>query len=46
MDGYEATKQIRAYERDNGLQPTTIVALTGLGTANAQQEAYSSGIDL
>lgn len=46
LNGYEATRAIREFENRNHLPPTTVVALTGLGSAQAQQEAYSSGIDL
>lgn len=46
MDGYEASRQIRIYEREHNLTAATIVALTGLGSAAAQQEAYGSGMDL
>ena len=45
-DGFEATRLIRAFEQQHGLQPTYIIALTGLGSASAQQEAFSSGVDL
>ena len=37
---------IRAFEQQHGLHPAHIIALTGLGSASAQQEAYSSGVDL
>lgn len=46
MDGFEATRQIRAFEQDHGIEPATIVALTGLGSAEAQREAFVSGVDL
>ena len=45
MDGLESTRHIRAYERANNVRPTTIIALTGLASASAQQEAYSSGVN-
>ncbi|KAJ5762018.1 uncharacterized protein N7511_005400 [Penicillium nucicola] len=50
MDGFEAARQIRAFERDYRasnqlLPPLTIVALTGLGGEAAQKEASASGID-
>lgn len=45
LNGLEATRQIRAYERANGIAATTVVALTGLSTAQAQQEAYVSGVN-
>ncbi|KAK4899213.1 hypothetical protein LTR27_003444 [Elasticomyces elasticus] len=46
LNGFEATRLIRAYELQHGLQPAHIIALTGLGSAGAQQEAFSSGVDL
>jgi len=46
MDGLEATRQIRAHERELGLPPVTIIALTGLASAEAQQEAHASGVNL
>ncbi|KAK5134838.1 hypothetical protein LTR08_006070 [Meristemomyces frigidus] len=46
LNGFEATRMIRAFEQQNSLQPAHIIALTGLGSASAQQEAYSSGVDL
>jgi CheY-like chemotaxis protein len=30
MDGYEATKAIRAWEREHDLPPTQVIALTAL----------------
>lgn len=46
MDGLESTRQIRAFERDNGLSPTTVIALTGVASTDTQQEAHASGINL
>ncbi|KAF2724946.1 hypothetical protein K431DRAFT_261303 [Polychaeton citri CBS 116435] len=47
MDGFEAARHIRAYERDIGLvPPVKIIALTGLGSKAAKDEALASGIDL
>ncbi|KAG5995941.1 hypothetical protein E4U43_002946 [Claviceps pusilla] len=46
MDGFEATRHIRAIEMGKGLHRCTIFALTGLASADAQQEAFTSGIDL
>lgn len=46
LDGFEATKQIRLFEKLKGLKPAKIIALTGLGSASAQQEAFTSGVDL
>lgn len=46
MDEFEATRQIRKFERHHGLPATPIVALTGLASHEAQQEALESGVDL
>lgn len=46
MDGLESAREIRAFERQHGLCPAQIVAVTGLASGSAQQEAYGSGIDL
>lgn len=46
MNGMEATRRIREHEQENGLSRATVIALTGLASAAAQQEAESSGIDV
>ncbi|KAH8172137.1 histidine kinase-, DNA gyrase b-, and HSP90-like ATPase domain-containing protein [Sarocladium implicatum] len=46
MDGLDATRRIRAYERKKGLRPVPIVALTGLASHSVQQEARESGVDV
>ncbi|KZL63358.1 histidine kinase [Colletotrichum incanum] len=46
MDGFEATRQIRAYERLLDLKPAMIIALTGLASDDSQNEAFGSGMDL
>ncbi|KAF7530475.1 hypothetical protein G7054_g9526 [Neopestalotiopsis clavispora] len=46
MDGFESSRRIRAHERAEKLTRCNIFALTGLASENAQQEAFSSGIDL
>jgi len=43
---YTGRVEIRTFEKANHLTPTTIVALTGLGSAKARQEAFTSGVDL
>ncbi|EKG16557.1 hypothetical protein MPH_06333 [Macrophomina phaseolina MS6] len=49
MNGFEATREIRAWERMHdgsyGPQHAKILALTGLGSAESQQEAFASGMD-
>lgn len=46
MDGFEATRQIRQFEHQHELAATPIVALTGLASHAAQQEALESGVNL
>jgi len=56
MDGFESARLIRKFENENqktlnvsatnSVKPATIVALTGLASASAQNEAYGSGMDL
>lgn len=46
MDGIEATREIRRLERDRRQKPAMIIALTGLGSATSQQDAFSSGVNL
>ncbi|KAG7124689.1 Response regulator mcs4 like protein [Verticillium longisporum] len=46
MDGLESTRRIRQFERLNKLAPTTIIAITGLGSEEARKEAFASGLDL
>ncbi|KAF9731249.1 Hybrid signal transduction protein dokA [Paraphaeosphaeria minitans] len=45
MGGLESTRSIRQFEQEQNLSPSTIVALTGLASAQDQQEAFDSGID-
>jgi CheY-like chemotaxis protein len=45
MDGIAATRAIRAFEKHSGCRAATIIALTGLASTNAQQEAFSCGMD-
>ena len=46
MDGMESTRRIREFEKENGLAKSNVIALTGLASAQAQQEAEASGIDV
>lgn len=47
MSGLEATREIRSHERGlNTKEPAMIIALTGVGSAAIQQEAFASGVDL
>ncbi|KAJ4323722.1 hypothetical protein N0V84_004197 [Fusarium piperis] len=46
MNGIEATKRIRQVERENQIQPTTVLALTGLASADARRDVLSAGVDV
>jgi CheY-like chemotaxis protein len=46
MDGLEATRLIRAYEREGQLAAVPVLALTGLASESACQEALKSGVDV
>lgn len=46
MDGLEATRQIRAFERDNRSSRVSILALTGLASDRTHKEAFESGVDV
>lgn len=45
MDGMTATRQIRAFEKEQSLARTPVIALTGLTSAAARQEASEAGMD-
>lgn len=45
MDGYEATRRIRVYESKHRIKPAKIVALTALGSKEAADAAFGSGVD-
>lgn len=46
MDGLEATRQIRKYEKEERIRPAMIVALTGLTAEEDHEKASDSGVDL
>jgi signal transduction histidine kinase/CheY-like chemotaxis protein len=47
MDGFEATREIRAFEcRTKVPKPSRIIALTGLTSGQSQEEALASGANL
>ncbi|OMP88509.1 Peroxide stress-activated histidine kinase mak2 [Diplodia seriata] len=50
MDGFEATRAIRAHEQSRpplaAFPRALVVALTGLGATSSQKEAFSSGVDI
>ncbi|KAL6918412.1 hypothetical protein FSST1_009907 [Fusarium sambucinum] len=45
MDGLEATRQIRAFERYSNIPPTLVLVITGLGSQSTRDEATRSGVD-
>ncbi len=45
MNGTEATKQIRIYEANNGLQPTPIIALTANALKGDRERFLEAGMD-
>jgi CheY-like chemotaxis protein len=46
MNGFEATRAIRALERESdGRRPAIIIALTGLSSSRDESEALASGVD-
>jgi CheY-like chemotaxis protein len=46
MNGMDASQEIRRLEQERAQKPATIIALTGLASAEARQEAFSVGINL
>ncbi|KAJ5178866.1 hypothetical protein N7492_002076 [Penicillium capsulatum] len=48
MDGFEATRAIRLIEKERAanLQPSNIIALTGLSSERDESQALESGMDL
>ena len=45
MDGMTSTRLIREHEKENNIAPSHIIALTGLTSASAKLEAWTSGVD-
>jgi CheY-like chemotaxis protein len=45
MDGLEATRQIRAFERYNDIKPSLVLTITGLASEPTRDEATRSGVD-
>lgn len=45
MDGMTATFHIREYEASNSLLRVPVIALTGLASATARNEALEAGMD-
>ena len=50
MDGLSATREIRRFERDNNIdgasKRTHVVALTGVASESARQDAFGAGVDI
>jgi PAS domain S-box-containing protein len=46
MDGYEATRRIRALEKSEGRQATPIIALTAHAMADVSEKIIAAGCDL
>ncbi|KAJ4004672.1 hypothetical protein NW752_009664 [Fusarium irregulare] len=46
MDGFEATRLIRLFEKESGLPRRQVVAISGLASKDAQEDAFSNGLDL
>ena len=46
MDGLTSTRHIRQFESKNGLPRSNIVALTGLASAQDQNDAQEAGVDM
>lgn len=44
MDGLEATRQIREFEQQERVPPTTIIAITGVGNEATRNEAMKAGM--
>ena len=45
MDGLVSTSKIRQREKDHGLQPSRIMAVTGVASDTMQQAAVAAGVD-
>ncbi|KAM0232661.1 hypothetical protein ACHAP5_010668 [Fusarium lateritium] len=46
MDGFEATRLIRGFEKDSDLPRSQILAISGLASKDAQEDAFANGLDL
>jgi signal transduction histidine kinase/ActR/RegA family two-component response regulator len=46
MNGFQATREIRAHEAENSVPAAIVVALTGLGSESSEKEAFECGMNL
>lgn len=46
LDGVQATRRIREHEQSRRIHPTTVIALTGLGSASIRRDATASGVNV
>jgi len=46
MDGYQATREYRMWEKQNNLSPTTIIGLTANGLKQDEALCLNAGMDL
>lgn len=46
LDGVQATRKIREHEESERIHPTTVIALTGLGSASIRRDATASGVNV
>lgn len=45
MDGHQATREIRAYEAEQGLEAIPVIALTGHALKNDREDCIEAGMD-
>lgn len=45
MDGLVSTKKIRQYEKETGLKPTCIMAVTGVASGAMHEQALTAGVN-
>lgn len=45
MDGLVSTDLIRNFEKENGLKPSSIMAVTGVASDAMHQQALAAGVD-
>lgn len=45
MDGLVSTDLIRNFEKENGLNPSSIMAVTGVASDAMHQQALAAGVD-